>query len=68
MVLLHFRLTDDSQQNLEEVTTWLRSVSKVYLCVLESGSITGKQHTHCIHDFPKLKAHLVRTFEEISKI
>jgi len=62
MVLLHFRLTDDSQPNLEEVTTWLRSVSKVYLCVLESGSITGKQHTHCVHDFPKTKSTFGQNF------
>jgi len=62
MVLLHFRLTDDSLQNLEEVTTWLRSVSKVYLCVLESGSVTGKQHTHCVHDFPKTKSTFGQNF------
>lgn len=60
--MLHFRLTDDSLNNIQEVVTWLRSVSKVYLSVLESGSVTGKQHTHCLIDFPKTKSTYAQQF------
>ena len=62
MVLLHLRITDDSRERLIEVMLWLRSESKVYMSVLECGSITGKQHTHNIIDSPITKSGFSQQF------
>lgn len=47
MVELHFRLTEENSDMLEQVVTWIQSVGSVYLAVKEVSSL-GKLHIHCI--------------------
>lgn len=62
-VILHFRLNDESHENLRHIVTWLTSVcSSVHLAVEEIGK-NGRRHIHCVIQV-KNKSTLIQQFHK----